>query len=305
MKWPAYFFAPLVAFSAVILLLIFGGIAGLLLQVKLLAVIVAIFWPILLLGCFGIAVLLLGLLFGWPLIWPTISTEGTDSFDGLSRSYSYTFQRPLYYLFYVLVAGVIGVLAAVIAWMLADWTRVLAYWGVSLGAGDHDARRYVLARPCERGAIDRRFHSPIARLLGRLRRPAGAGVCLQLLLVRRDANLFPAPPARRWHRARRSGGRRNRKRRNLRPAGISDRRHNGAAHRRTNRPAATARLATHDKTARISERLVAVKLLRILLTPNPSPAAGRGELVFACALRVSATPRETIVRQAAPLNPPA
>ena len=44
----------------------------------------AIFWPISLLGCFGIAVLLLGLLFGWPLIWPTISTEGTDSFDGLS-----------------------------------------------------------------------------------------------------------------------------------------------------------------------------------------------------------------------------
>ena len=33
MKWPAYFFAPLVAFRAVILLLIFGGIAGLLLQV--------------------------------------------------------------------------------------------------------------------------------------------------------------------------------------------------------------------------------------------------------------------------------
>lgn len=133
MKWPAYFFAPLVPFSAVLLLLFFGWIGGLLLSWYPSAVVVAILWPILLLGCFGIAVLLLGLLFGWPLIWPTISTEGTDSFDGLSRSYSYTFQRPLYYLFFVLVAGVIGVLAAVIAWMLADWTRVLAYWGVCWG----------------------------------------------------------------------------------------------------------------------------------------------------------------------------
>ena len=51
------------------------------------------------------ALLLLGLGFGWPLMWATISTEGTDSFDALSRSYAYVFQRPLRYLFYVLVAG--------------------------------------------------------------------------------------------------------------------------------------------------------------------------------------------------------
>ena len=49
------------------------------------------------------ALLLLGLAFGWPLMWATISTEGTDSFDALSRSYAYVFQRPLRYLFYVVV----------------------------------------------------------------------------------------------------------------------------------------------------------------------------------------------------------
>ena len=52
------------------------------------------------------ALLLLGLLFGWPLMWGTISTEGTDSFDALSRSYAYLFQRPLHYLFYALVAAI-------------------------------------------------------------------------------------------------------------------------------------------------------------------------------------------------------
>ena len=134
-KWPSYFFAPLVPFSAVVVLLILGWIAGLLMKWNPSALLVAIFLPILLAVCFGVAVLLLGLLFGWPLIWPTISTEGTDSFDGLSRSYSYTFQRPLYYLFFVLVAGVLGVLAALIAWMLAGWTVNLSDWAISWGAG--------------------------------------------------------------------------------------------------------------------------------------------------------------------------
>jgi len=34
-----------------------------------------------------------------------------DSFDALSRSYAYVFQRPLHYLFYALVAAVFGALA--------------------------------------------------------------------------------------------------------------------------------------------------------------------------------------------------
>ena len=110
-KWPSFFCAPLVPFSAVFALLVFGWIGGLLLKWNVSALLVAVFLPILLAACFGVAVLLLGLLFGWPLIWPTISTEGTDSFDGLSRSYSYTFQRPLVYLFFVLVAGLLGALA--------------------------------------------------------------------------------------------------------------------------------------------------------------------------------------------------
>ncbi len=134
-KWPAFFFAPLVPFSAVLVLLVLGWIWGIFLRWNASAIVVAIFWPLLLALCFGVAVLLLGLLFGWALIWPTISTEGTDSFDGLSRAYSYTFQRPLFYLFYVLVAGVLSVLAAMVAWLLADWTQSLSLWAASWGTG--------------------------------------------------------------------------------------------------------------------------------------------------------------------------
>ena len=52
-----------------------------------------IFWPIVLFFGFIIAIVLVGLV-GWPLMIATISTEGTDSFDALSRSYSYVYQAP-------------------------------------------------------------------------------------------------------------------------------------------------------------------------------------------------------------------
>jgi len=98
-----------------------------------------------------IGVLLLGLLFGWPLMWATISTEGTDTFDALSRTYAYTMQRPLHYLLYVVLVGALGALTwllvlgfgeAVIhlSWWAADWavfdeTRMEAI--VAAADGDH------------------------------------------------------------------------------------------------------------------------------------------------------------------------
>ncbi len=54
--------------------------------------------------------LLLGLVFGWPLFWGNMSTEGVDSFDAVGRTYDYVYHRPLNYLFYAVVAGVIGAL---------------------------------------------------------------------------------------------------------------------------------------------------------------------------------------------------
>ena len=94
----------------------------------------SILWPLMLLACLVMAILLLGLLFGWPLMWPTVSVEGTDSFDALSRSYSYTFQRPLYYLFYGAVAGAIGLLAAYIVAYFVHWTNDLALWSATWGS---------------------------------------------------------------------------------------------------------------------------------------------------------------------------
>ncbi len=59
--------------------------------------------------CGGIlALLLLGLTLCWPLMVATIGVEGTDAFDGLSRSYNYLFSRPWYVIGMTCVILVIG-----------------------------------------------------------------------------------------------------------------------------------------------------------------------------------------------------
>ncbi len=48
--------------------------------------------------------LLLGMAGGFNLMYPTIAVEGSDSFDAISRSYSYVYHRPWRLLFYTAIA---------------------------------------------------------------------------------------------------------------------------------------------------------------------------------------------------------
>src|SRR5262249_34831490 len=48
-------------------------------------------WPLILRAALAMAVVLVGLV-GWPMMYATISAEGSDSFDAISRSYSYVYQ---------------------------------------------------------------------------------------------------------------------------------------------------------------------------------------------------------------------
>lgn len=132
-KWPAYFAAPLFPVGGALLAAIPVIILGWLMNVSVLFG--GLFWPLVLVAGFFMAVLLLGVLFGWPLMWATISTEGTDSFDALSRSYAYTFQRPLNYLFYAFVAGVIGWLGWLFVQNFAAGVIWMGYWAAGWGCG--------------------------------------------------------------------------------------------------------------------------------------------------------------------------
>jgi hypothetical protein len=134
-KWSAYFAAPLLPLVGVLLATIPVFILGLFMQSNVGLVLGGILWWLVLVAAFLMAVLLLGLLFGWPLMWSAISVEGTDSFDALSRSYAYVFQRPLRYLFYIVVAAVVGWLGWLLVKNFAAGVIWLGYWAAGWGCG--------------------------------------------------------------------------------------------------------------------------------------------------------------------------
>ena len=77
-----------------------------------------------------------GLLFGWPLMWPTISAERDgDPFEAFSRSYSYVYGKPLHYFFYVVVAAAFGALCWAVVWAAMVLVQEFGFWALSWGAG--------------------------------------------------------------------------------------------------------------------------------------------------------------------------
>ena len=146
-KWFSYFAAPWMPLLGVLIITVPTALVGLLLRLDVGVLLAGIVWPVLLLGGLLIAIFLLGLVFGWPLMWGAISTEGTDSFDALSRSYSYVYQRPLHYLFYAVVAALLGVLGAMLAYWFADAVIHLTLWAVSWGSGASRLSQIVLGGP--------------------------------------------------------------------------------------------------------------------------------------------------------------
>jgi len=128
-KWRAYFAAPFFPMVGVLFMGLGIALAGLLLRTQITIWLTALVWPLILLAGFFMALLLLGLLFGWPLMFANVSVEGVDSFDAVGRAYNYVFQRPLQYLFYAVVAVVLGALG----WLVV-WNFVAAIVGVTYGA---------------------------------------------------------------------------------------------------------------------------------------------------------------------------
>jgi hypothetical protein len=131
----AYFVAPLFPILGTFLMAAFMAIVGLLMRSDVGILVASILWPLVLLGGFIMAFLLIGLFFGFPLMWGSISAEGTDAFGALSHAYSYVYQRPLKYLLYAVMAAVIGVPGWFLVSWFAEWILRLSAWGITWGCG--------------------------------------------------------------------------------------------------------------------------------------------------------------------------
>ncbi|MFP6764542.1 MAG: hypothetical protein VB858_13020, partial [Planctomycetaceae bacterium] len=73
-------------------------------------------WGVVLMVSFLVSLMLVGISVGWPLMIAAVSTEDSDGFDGLSRSFGFLFDRPWYTL---LLAGTAPV-AGLCGWFLLN-----------------------------------------------------------------------------------------------------------------------------------------------------------------------------------------
>src|SRR5207247_5974858 len=73
-----------------------------------------------------------GLIFGWPLMWPTISAERDgDPFEAFSRSYSYVYGKPLHYFLYVVIAAAFGALCWAVVAVAAQLVQEFGFWALA------------------------------------------------------------------------------------------------------------------------------------------------------------------------------
>ena len=127
-----YVISPLAPLGLVAVVIFFMALYGLVALIPVLGDIVlyGLFWPLVLLGGFVMAIAIVGLI-GYPLMYPTVSAEGSDSFDAVSRTYNYVFQAPWSFLWYNLVALIYGSLVVLFVVFVASLMVYLGKFAVS------------------------------------------------------------------------------------------------------------------------------------------------------------------------------
>jgi hypothetical protein len=129
----SYVAAPLFPLALIFVLLIFSFIFSLFHMIPIVGDIFVdgMLWFVMLLIGLVMTLSLVGLAVGWPLMAPTISAEGTDSWEALSRSFSYVFQRPWHYLWYATVTIAYGAVVIFFVGLMGSLTVYLSKWAVT------------------------------------------------------------------------------------------------------------------------------------------------------------------------------
>jgi hypothetical protein len=134
-KFWSFFWAPLICVIGFFFFAICnyaGGLVGGVLDfAKVGAPLVALLLPLALLSGFIMTLICVGTVTGMPLFAPAVAAEGTDSFDAVSRGFSYVYSRPWHYVWYQLVSSVYGYVCIgfVILFAIA-----MCHLGISAGA---------------------------------------------------------------------------------------------------------------------------------------------------------------------------
>jgi hypothetical protein len=133
-RFQSFLSAPLLPLAFVLILTVLLFVFGLIVAWTFFLgdiLVVGLGFPLALILGLIMAVVLVGLV-GWPLMYATISTEGSDSFDAISRSYSYVYQAPWHYLWYGIVALAYGAALLFFVGLMGSLVVYVTKWGANL-----------------------------------------------------------------------------------------------------------------------------------------------------------------------------
>ena len=133
-KFLSFIFAPIIPLLIVLVVGVVVMIGGLIGNIPGIGpFLVGLFFFLALAAGFVMTLVLLGTGGGFNLMYPTIAVEGSDSFDAISRSFSYVYARPWRMLFYTLVAVVYGALCFIFVRFFIAIMLVLTHHFVGAG----------------------------------------------------------------------------------------------------------------------------------------------------------------------------
>jgi len=108
-KFLSFFSAPLIPSVIVAGIVLSLGVASLVGNVPFVGpIVVGALFFVAIIASFVVTLILIGTFGGLSLMYPTIAVEGSDSFDAISRSFSYVYARPWRMLFYTALSVVYG-----------------------------------------------------------------------------------------------------------------------------------------------------------------------------------------------------
>lgn len=132
----SYFWSPLVPIIGVVFFALCNVIGGFIGRIPVFGeVMVALGFPLALTS--GFLMVFIGVIgvLGLSFMFPTISTEGSDAFDAMSRAYSYVLSRPKQFLIYCTVNTLYGFACLAVIAFVAWFMMRLAFFTVGAGMG--------------------------------------------------------------------------------------------------------------------------------------------------------------------------
>ncbi len=135
-KFWSYFCSPIVPALGVILFTLCNVLCGFIGKFGVFGdIFLAVSFPLTLLFSFLTAFVGVIGVIGLCLMFPTISAEGSDAFDAMSRAYSYVLSKPRKYLTYFITSTVYGIFCIAFVAFLACFVVNITFDTVSIGMG--------------------------------------------------------------------------------------------------------------------------------------------------------------------------